>query len=509
MPKALEIELKLDVDAAGLRRIADSLAVGGDQAPDAMAAVYLDTPEQGLRAAGLTLRVRSENGRRVQTLKGPSHGAAGLLARDEWEWPIDGDASQQAMLVEPLETLLPALHCDVDVAALVPQFQVNVTRRVFDVHGQDADIEIACDAGEIVAAGLRAPLSEVELELKRGDPAALFALARRLDDVAPLRLGVLAKAERGYLLCAGQAAAVKAAPLAVKAAPLALARDMTPAAALHAIANNCLVQFRRNEALVMRSGDMEAVHQCRVGLRRLRTALGVFARAFPRDHAIGRLRIDLRRVAQHLAMLRNLDVLIERGMKKAADEAADEAADLAFMQPLRRARTAALARAKIALASRPVRRTMLDLAEWLATGPDMRGGDTDARIRAFARDCLDRLRRRLLKRGRHFATLDDPARHRLRIRAKQLRYASEFFRSLFDGGRRYRQFIAPLAVLQRHLGDLNDRAVVPMVLADMGFVEGIEPIVASFEARAAMLAGAETALSALAEVRPFWRGGRP
>jgi triphosphatase len=41
-------------------------------------------------------------------------------------------------------------------------------------------------------------LSEVELELKSGDPAAIYDVALRLLDVAPLRIETRSKAERGY-----------------------------------------------------------------------------------------------------------------------------------------------------------------------------------------------------------------------------------------------------------------------------------------------------------------------
>ena len=44
---------------------------------------------------------------------------------------------------------------------------------------------------------------EVELELKAGEPAALFGLARALAEAAPLRLSLATKASRGYALLAG------------------------------------------------------------------------------------------------------------------------------------------------------------------------------------------------------------------------------------------------------------------------------------------------------------------
>src|SRR3546814_3833396 len=71
------------------------------------------------------------------------------------------------------------------------------------------------DRGEAVAGDRKSPICEIELELKDGDPAALFALARRIDTVAPVRLGVQTKAERGYRLTGPVTTMFKAEPVAL------------------------------------------------------------------------------------------------------------------------------------------------------------------------------------------------------------------------------------------------------------------------------------------------------
>jgi triphosphatase len=58
--------------------------------------------------------------------------------------------------------------------------------------------------------------------------------------------------------------------------------------------------------------------------------------------------------------------------------------------------------------------------------------------------------------------LDPQRRHRLRIQAKKLRYAAEFFAAAFPRKkfmRRRKNFVARLEQLQDALGDLNDIAV--------------------------------------------------
>ncbi len=63
--------------------------------------------------------------------------------------------------------------------------------------------------------------------------------------------------------------------------------------------------------------------------------------------------------------------------------------------------------------------------------------------------------------GKHLEELDPPRRHRLRIQAKKLRYAAEFFAGAFSGKKasRRREDFVTARQLQDALGDLNDIAV--------------------------------------------------
>jgi triphosphatase len=68
-------------------------------------------------------------------------------------------------------------------------------------------------------------------------------------------------------------------------------------------------------------------------------------------------------------------------------------------------------------------------------------------------------KRRVRRKGRGLADLPPEARHRVRIAAKKLRYASEFFAALVEGkkaGKRHKRFLARLETLQEVLGELND-----------------------------------------------------
>jgi triphosphatase len=124
--------------------------------------------------------------------------------------------------------------------------------------------------GKVEAGPQSSPLCELELELKRGESAELFKLARMLAEEVPVQLAVKSKAERGYALIAGKV------PGAVKAAPVALTPDCSRQAAFQTIARACLRQLVANAPVTLR-GDPEGLHQMRVALRHLRAAISLFA----------------------------------------------------------------------------------------------------------------------------------------------------------------------------------------------------------------------------------------
>jgi CHAD domain-containing protein len=104
---------------------------------------------------------------------------------------------------------------------------------------------------------------------------------------------------------------------------------------------------------------------------------------------------------------------------------------------------------------------VLDLAEW-ANGTAGSARDEQAATVlagpavALANALLQRQYERLRKRGRHFRHHTPNQRHRLRLAAKKLRYALEFFASLYPR-RAARAYLEALIELQDELGRYNDQ----------------------------------------------------
>lgn len=158
---------------------------------------YFDTPDGALDAARVALRLRQINGQTLQTVKTAGQGGGGLSSREEWEWEVSGNQLD----ITGLKALPPfQAFDDATFAALEPQLRTDFTRTKWDIHHQESQIELALDEGEIDCHGYRAPIREMELELKRGAPNALWDLATTLAADVPLRPSDSSKAARGAAL---------------------------------------------------------------------------------------------------------------------------------------------------------------------------------------------------------------------------------------------------------------------------------------------------------------------
>lgn len=184
-----EIELKFLLERTDVDALIAALPPGVTTVKD-MVAIYYDTPDSLLRNNGFGLRVRRTGDRRIQTLKS-ALGADG--GRDEWEWPVDSDLPDPALL-SGTPAALPV------GTALKARFTATVSRTTRLVTEGEARIEIALDDGEVVAGSRREAFLELELELLSGPVEALRRLADRLRGQVALIPSTITKAERGFRL---------------------------------------------------------------------------------------------------------------------------------------------------------------------------------------------------------------------------------------------------------------------------------------------------------------------
>ncbi len=462
-----EIELKLAAEPSSLRALKKAPAISGRagrSSTRSLESVYYDTPDHRLHKRKLAFRVRKKGRQYVQTLKDEGDG---MLRRGEWETPVRSLEPDLDALPNPdprgrIGVVLPG--------ELRPVFasRIRRTTRVLSDTSEDGspnEIEIAFDDGVVESNGQSVPVAEVELELVRGSPEALYNLALELHELTPLKVEMRSKSARGYALAKGEP------PGWSKAKTLKLRSKATVGETLQSVARNCMNHWLQNEAAAMAGDHPEGVHQMRVGLRRLRSAISLFAKAIPADQ-LGWLKEESKWVANSLGPARDWDVFQASLLGPVLAARPDDAALAILKQAAEAARAAGYDQVHATVASPRYTRCLLRLGAWVE-GEGWRFG-SDKSITAsqnrpiveLADRLLSKRHKAVLKLGEGFADLPTEQRHQVRIALKKLRYATEFFRSLYRR-KDAKPYLKALANLQDTIGHLNDVAVAGRLMDEL------------------------------------------
>lgn len=238
-----------------------------------------------------------------------------------------------------------------------------------------------------------------------------------------------------------------------RAAAVSLNGDAALDRTIAAVIKGCRDHWRTNVAAAIDGRDPEGVHQVRVALRRLRSALGLFKHHIPAAQR-GVLVQEAKWLLGELGPVRDLDVFIN---VLAADFTPRVAEDEGFAQLIRSARLGrdtAQTAAAAALSSTRAKRFAARLDTWL-DGRGWRGETTAEDALRFARHAINRRLRKIRGAVEDIAKLPIPERHELRIAVKKARYGIEFFHGLLPQ-KRAQRWTAALKHVQDSLGHMND-----------------------------------------------------
>lgn len=506
-PAAREIEIKFEATPAQIKALSSAPLFGGTRwRGQRLRSIYYDTADGDLRAQGTVLRLRQQGRTRLMTAKWAGRGGDSF-DRGEVEVRIRSDELDLSALGPDTAAAIEALAGG---KPLEPQLETQVHRRFLVLERGGSLIEVALDQGRIDAAGRQSPLCEVEIELKNGKPEHLFDLAIELTDAMPLRLGVLSKAQKGFMLLDGRD------PEPVKAADITFTDNATVDEAIAAVIGATLTQFVANWPCLEETDRPESIHQMRVGLRRLRAGLGLF-RAMLKTDRFDRFSDKAKAIATTLGAARDWDVFDDHVRAGPLAALPDETGLPALLAAARVRRDAAYRDARALIADPDTNRFVLALrgfaagCDWRpeAPAPDESRFDTPASD--FAAQALNHLHKKALKRGRHLGRLDHERKHQLRIALKKLRYASEFFDSLFGRSSLKKRYRRDIADLQESLGAYNDMATAHRLLAELSAadpaLDRAAGIVLGWSARG-MLAAEESLAkqwNAFRDLDRFWR----
>ena len=257
----------------------------------------------------------------------------------------------------------------------------------------------------------------------------------------------------------------------VKASPLHFAAEATGEEAFIAVIDACLRHADANLPAVL-DGQIEGIHQMRVAFRRLRSGLKIFRPLVSREASVEQVE-DIRWLNGFLGPARDWDVFLDEGMavvfshfprKRGLILFRSKAEDI--RQFHHRALREALAEPRYSLLLQRFA-DWLERRAWREVCHDKQSERLTDPVRAFATPLLERDHRRVVKQGDLFAELSAEQRHRLRIRIKQLRYAQDFFNSLYETAT-VRRYLDALSKLQDCLGVMNDISVARRLLDEAG-----------------------------------------
>jgi inorganic triphosphatase YgiF len=480
-----EVELKLSLPGAEPNELAQRLArlpalARRKSSRLSLSNIYFDTPDQALRQQGVALRLRcvgsEADPRWLQTLKTSGVERSALSQRGEWESPVAGPALERAALAH---SAWSGIDSDGRLfASLEPCFVTRFERTLWLVHRRDGGaVEVALDIGQVEANGKQAPICELELELKAGDSAALFALARQLGRGVALLPANRSKAERGFLL------AQDALDQPQRAQRVSLVLPLSRFELAQRVLREMFSHFSQNLEALGTSDDPEVVHQARVGWRRFRSGLRLFGKTLAVAKPPSWL--DLQPLLTGLGALRDLDVAVTETLPTLADgytlgDASRVQTWQAVLTALTQTANAQRQQLRQMLQEPAVGLCLLALTEWLENlsvaddgGPVHKGA-----LQRWAKRRTGRLQQRLVQAHKQ---ADTPQQlHRVRILAKRLRYGVEALRALLPR-HQADACIAQASQLQGTLGKSRDvaqaRVLVAALTPDLhieAYLQGVE-----------------------------------
>ncbi len=489
-------------------------------------ALYLDAPDAAIGNHGLALGIHRAGEITSDDVKTAVDKAArGLPAPNGW-----------MRLVEPLSAATPVgarrwlqslLRRQDAQQSLRVLFQIETQGSRWRVTAGGANAEISLDRARIAANRKQASFAIVTFGCKASPAADFFRFLTEICGPTKLRMSAEGIALRGYRFCGNLRDSH------VSAFPPKLATNMDAATAFRTIARACFDQFLLNEAAIRLTREREAVHQCRVALRRLSTGLRLFS-SLVSGPGRDELRPELKQLAAHLQKARDLDVLTAEVIEPAAGT---DAAAKDLLHALEGRRKLAYDELVASLSAPRTAKLFSRLVGWIEAGdwtidPE-REGRRQEPIASFVARKLVKITEKFKERCDELEEASQEERHRIRIRAKNLRYSAEFFETLVapkaargkparpkTARKRFQAFIAVLKDLQTILGKENDVRMARRFLASlaqeisegrladagMATLAAVESIAGSIESlsESEFRKKAGKARRALAEVKPFW-----
>ena len=446
-----EIELKFGIPKYRLIEITKALrgdVRGEPPHTQQLQAIYYDTTDERLAAHGLAIRLRKEGRYWIQTAKAATQSNVVRLEHNV----VVSRAKRQKY-----PQLDIALHDGFPIGAalrhaldgnenLIERFRIDVIRTSRISNCGDSCVELALDIGAIVANYRTLPICEFELELKSGSIADLVMLADIWSSRYSLWLTNASKFQRGLQLVHGVS---ETCP--VYSVGLRVGKSSGTVEFLTTTVESCLAQVIGNASnLAAGSRDEELVHQLRVGLRRLRTALTKL-KDFA-DNIEPQWEAQLANVFKELGAQRDVTSVIPTVLKEMKSAGVTIRAEVKPIQALRSPNDIV-----VDPSFQSCLLSILGFCHSANVTAVVSKHQDESLKRRLAR-ILNKLHIYLVRNCKHFTKLSPERQHGVRKQLKSLRYLSEFSAAVFGQKRVYR-YLKNWSDAQNAIGLLNDHRI--------------------------------------------------
>jgi triphosphatase len=452
LSKHTEVELKLACTDSSVwesimtAQLLTEVAVPGSEGCQILDARYFDTPTYCLQKAKLAYRIRREGEQWIATVKGGGLSSGGLHERQEWNVIVD-DAQPDISVFEKTD-IGQHLLAVVGDQTLEPILITRFERKTLDVVMPDgSQIEVAADQGTIMTGSKTAPILEVELELKAGQPSALFQLGAALAREYPLLPEPDSKFYRGLVL----AGLVTLQPQKTFKLPQ-IEKNQLVGEGLRTVLVQLIAEFFASQQTFLEDPKQpEHIHDLRICLRRLRSLLEFAGPLVVEQHKW--YQAELRKIGQMLGELREIDVAYA-GWKQFADcqtMALDSKISLGAVLEKRRLLEAekvyGILNSGIATA------LLLDLWATLTDRKWQQLTEYHVTVGQYTVSRLSGWLKTVMKQGKTIELTNTENIQKLRLQVKKIKYVVEVLQSILY---EVPQLMLRLDTLQENLGLLND-----------------------------------------------------
>jgi len=455
----MEIELKFQIPAESKAPLEKFIQSKGGTSKR-LRAKYFDTDDRLLARSNIALRLRKEGHVWYQTLKVAPQAAAVIRHEDTVRLVtppgtapvLDTSRHSSSDQWTKIDKLLrhDAAH------ELKTLYETDLKRLSVDLRTRRGLINYAIDTGSILtteketdplltALGhtvgpLKLPVTEIELELVSGSNMALIEAGTRLVRDYGVWLDVRTKSMRGDSLAK---ATLIMAP--AKAQSVKISDDLSLEEFFEIVRKECVRHALVNASqLASEEGySPEHIHQLRIALRRLRTALKLFSRVH--NFEVQTWSDQAKFLAAQLGKNRDIDAMSESiwpELHKINAPLVEFSAQEGIQSPALIVREGKIQSWFLELIGRDLQsREQNTQSHWSAIMP-----------------IIIKWQKKCAKRAKNFASLTVEERHELRKKMKRLRYSLEFIEGECKNAK-FRHFSKVLARAQNELGIYNDLQV--------------------------------------------------